>query len=629
MSFALGLFCDRYSSTYGPKSEPGEVAASYLRHLGEGYFYAPIMAVLALRVVVKQYRGARRLQWNWGTAVFFSLALASLSSISDQLAMSGFGLDLSGDPLRGVILEGSQFEAVADDICDDFEQNDKATPFSFGFGPLLMSICQQLNVGSGKCVLAGTLAHVEKELESAEAKIDSAEADLESAAAELESTAAELESATAKLSSADKKNASLEVENMALTSEVEMLTEQLRGCLTSLETEEERTVAAAIQAALIELLAGVEIADDEEDDSGDSDFEMMGELDSGSESDNDYEDESSALPNFDHIRLLPRVDRQIPVKPDKPDKPKPETARRREGRALREALTEIYRLENKGLMNTADDKFAALESASKGTNQSGELVPTRALRSADGAETQDPSSGSSQNPSGSSEPAAGRAEMNPANDRRLDALAATRAREIKDMYFEVGNLELTRRVVKFVEEAPEMRRFQGRRERSKDAEFKQASFDAARAMFTEQTLLGSNGKRNTDDRNAFLAAAAALLPRDLHEKKLGGAAKRILGLQYRQQKAAVTIRANMEDSCKGWRRLLDKPHSDRIEGTFIDEWWHSDEASREDNSDKRSVKIECGVDPETGEQLCSMSSTISDHNFPPTKAHGRRSSNQV
>jgi hypothetical protein len=358
LSFALGLFCDRYSSTYGPKSEPGEVAASYLRHLGEGYFYAPIMAVLALRVVVKQYRGARRLQWNWGTAVFFSLALASLSSISDQLAMSGFSLDLSGDPLRVVILEGSQFEAAADDICDDFEQNDKATPFSFGFGPLLMSICQQLNVGSGKCVIAGTLAHVEKELESAEAKIDSAEADLESAAAELESTAAELESATAKLSSADKKNASLEVENMALTSEVEMLTEQLRGCLTSLETEEERTVAAAIQAALIELLAGVEIADDEEDDSGDSDFEVMGELDSGSESDNDYEDESSALPNFDHIRLLPRVDRQIPVKPDKPDKPKPETARRREGRALREALTEIYRLENKGLMNTADDKFA-------------------------------------------------------------------------------------------------------------------------------------------------------------------------------------------------------------------------------------------------------------------------------
>ena len=65
----------------------------------------------------------------------------------------------------------------------------------------------------------------------------------------------------------------------------------------------------------------------------------------------------------------------------------------------------------------------------------------------------------------------------------------------------------------------------------------------------------------------------------------------------------MTIRANMEDSCKGWRRLLDKPHSDRIEGTFIDEWWHSDEASREDNSEKRSVKIECGVDPETGEQL--------------------------
>ena len=168
----FGAFCDRYSSTYGPESEPGEVAASYLRHLGEGYFYAPIVAVLALRVVVKQYRGARRLQWNWGTAVFFSLALASLSSISDQLAMSSFGLDLASDPLRGVILEGSQFEAVADDICDDFEQNDKATPFSFGFGPLLMSICQQLNVGSGKCVIAGTLAHVEKQLGSSETKID-------------------------------------------------------------------------------------------------------------------------------------------------------------------------------------------------------------------------------------------------------------------------------------------------------------------------------------------------------------------------------------------------------------------------------------------------------------------------
>ena len=58
----------------------------------------------------------------------------------------------------------------------------------------------------------------------------------------------------------------------------------------------------------------------------------------------------------------------------------------------------------------------------------------------------------------------------------------------------------------------------------------------------------------------------------------------------------------MEDSCAGWKRLVDKPHCDRIEGTLIDEWWHSDEASREDNANKRSIKIDCGVDPVTGEQ---------------------------
>lgn len=57
---------------------------------------------------------------------------------------------------------------------------------------------------------------------------------------------------------------------------------------------------------------------------------------------------------------------------------------------------------------------------------------------------------------------------------------------------------------------------------------------------------------------------------------------------------AISIRGDLEDRAKGWRRIQSKGHCDKVDGTIIAEAWHSELLSCEDNMHKQTFVIYCG-----------------------------------
>eukprot|EP00966_Prymnesium_polylepis_P210393 4871884-Prymnesium_polylepis.1 len=78
---------------------------------------------------------------------------------------------------------------------------------------------------------------------------------------------------------------------------------------------------------------------------------------------------------------------------------------------------------------------------------------------------------------------------------------------------------------------------------------------------------------------------------------------RILGVSYRVIKQGAAYRAKMEDSGKGWKLLKTAPHSDRVDCALIREWWHTEEASTEDNVNKQAVHVFHGFDNQAREPV--------------------------
>jgi hypothetical protein len=235
-----------------------------------------------------------------------------------------------------------------------------------------------------------------------------------------------------------------------------------------------------------------------------------------------------------------------------------ESPRTRAGQELRELLIEVNRLTRQGKTKAANEKMDALEASA----------------------------------------AAADAKKRHGND-----LVNKRARDIRDVVFGTGQMVLTRRVVERFMEMPEVRPLlpEHLRRSSKDARTSEMLLECARDFFTE--LMSSKGRRSDEDANALLAAATSLLPRDLYESKRGRSAMRILGFSYRVAKKATSLRAELEDRGRGWRRVVSSKHADALDGQPIRDWWHSPEASSEDNNNKRPVRIYCGVDDETKEIL--------------------------
>ena len=199
-----------------------------------------------------------------------------------------------------------------------------------------------------------------------------------------------------------------------------------------------------------------------------------------------------------------------------------------------------------------------------------------------------------------------------AKKRPGTSIVSKRAAEIRDLVFKIGGLALTRRALDRFMSMPEVKQLlphhlllSGR-----DARTGMLLLDCGRDFFTK--LMATRGRRCDEDANAVLAGAAALLPHSLFGCRRGRSAMRILGMSYRvakkatayrAAKKATAIRGEMDDRGRGWRRVESAKHKDTLDIAPICDWWHTADASSEDNNNKRPVRIYLGEDAETGEQL--------------------------
>ena len=186
-----------------------------------------------------------------------------------------------------------------------------------------------------------------------------------------------------------------------------------------------------------------------------------------------------------------------------------------------------------------------------------------------------------------------------------DRTIARKSLQLRDAVFQLGDAHCVLEVLEHFLESSEMRRLlpEHLKKTTKETLVQEKMALAAREMLSRH--FATRGQRNTDDRNFFIGALVAMLPKDLSEMRLGKQVQRSLGVSKNQIRRAVQIRTKMMDRADGWCRLCDKPHCDRVDGAIIEEAWHDDLLSREDNSDKRPVRIPIGVDEETGDkQYC-------------------------
>lgn len=205
----------------------------------------------------------------------------------------------------------------------------------------------------------------------------------------------------------------------------------------------------------------------------------------------------------------------------------------RQGRELREQLLELNRL-----------RHAALKGSAGNAEKAAELADALELEA-------------------------------PADQQKLDCLARQRVRTLRDTAFSFGGLELTRQVLRRFCDMPEVRQLLTpellqRRRDTIDGETARELIKASKAFFGELLKAPRSegkqrgGRRTDEDRNAYAAALAALLPHDLFENRRGRAAMRLLGLTYRQVKRGTEQRSEMEDRGRGWKRLKTSEHYDKV-----------------------------------------------------------------
>ena len=182
-----------------------------------------------------------------------------------------------------------------------------------------------------------------------------------------------------------------------------------------------------------------------------------------------------------------------------------------------------------------------------------------------------------------------------------DSVITKRAKEIRDLVFKQGHLGTTRRIVEAFLDAPEMKPLLPAhlQQTSKDAETAKMMLQAAKAWV--KGVMKTTGRRSDEDRNALLAGITALMPKDLFELKRGRSAMRALGLSHAITRQAVDARQDLEDRCRGWKRIHTSPHCDRLDTTPIDKWWH-EQGSVPDNDNKHKIRVFMGVDEDTNEE---------------------------
>lgn len=160
-----------------------------------------------------------------------------------------------------------------------------------------------------------------------------------------------------------------------------------------------------------------------------------------------------------------------------------------------------------------------------------------------------------------------------AQKRPTHGLITKRAKEIRDLVFQQGDLITTRRIVEAFLQDTEMKLLlpDHLRQTSKDAETAKMMLQAAKTWVKD--LMKTKGRRTDEDRNALLASMSALMPQDLFKLRRGRSAMRALGLTWAITSQAVKARGALEDKSKGWKRVHTSPHCDRLEIEPIDRWY--------------------------------------------------------
>ena len=68
-------------------------------------------------------------------------------------------------------------------------------------------------------------------------------------------------------------------------------------------------------------------------------------------------------------------------------------------------------------------------------------------------------------------------------------------------------------------------------------------------------------------------------------------------LDYRQLHRGSDARRDLEDRACGWRRVVTSEHKDKVNYGPLKEFWHSEEASTEDNQNKHMVRAALPLSP--------------------------------
>jgi hypothetical protein len=194
-----------------------------------------------------------------------------------------------------------------------------------------------------------------------------------------------------------------------------------------------------------------------------------------------------------------------------------------------------------------------------------------------------------------------------------------RSSELFNVLFSVGNYQLTKASLEHLLAKPEVQMLRENSDRKdknrkraanqmegRDAEALDMVMGSFQKFFTS-LLSDPGGKRrkgrlDDESRNAFYAAAAALIPADFMDKRMGRSLERLTNIPRKMLPKVAAIKIHLDDpetSCH-WKKLCTKLHCDRVEPSIIDEWWHTDEASRVNNANKAPVKLQYGYDCDDG-----------------------------
>ena len=110
----------------------------------------------------------------------------------------------------------------------------------------------------------------------------------------------------------------------------------------------------------------------------------------------------------------------------------------------------------------------------------------------------------------------------------------------------------------------------------------------------------TKGRRSDADRNAYWAAAVALIPSDVFLNRKRRAIIRLLDVEYRVVKTALDMRCALQDGSRKWTYMKTANHCDRMGMSHISRFLHSDRASCEDNDHKELCRVQVSVNMDTG-----------------------------